>query len=203
MIQEENSKKLSSQIIQDKKQSSCNSNWFAFQQSLFIKDNITKDQYKLIKCQHSTVSSQLFEIRKNNQVLGYYGTQGKFYKIIKLLFPKLVTERHVNNVLSKKIFPDAFIISIKSNKLTIFESKWQGTIGSTDEKIQTAPFKIEMLEKLLSKTKLIISYHYILSEWFKKPCYRNIREYYEFKPKINVWIQKDNLKKINIKKFIE
>lgn len=179
-----------------------NINGINFEQDIYLYNWIEKSGYQLISQGQATDRTQLFKIYKNNEFYGWYGRQGKIYVALMEMFPAKLTNEHIKNILSKKIHPDAFILSKKNLKLTIFEKKWQQSSGSVDEKIQTAPFKLEMFNKLLRGLKLEISYQYILSGWFKNEEYRNVKEYYKDNKNINTWVYEENLDMLNIDEYI-
>ena len=79
--------------------------------------------------------------------------------------------------ISKKLLPDDAILIQDKKVLYIIEIKFQGTAGSTDEKLQTCDFKIKQYRKLLSPLKLKIEFIYILNDWFKNPNYKDVLEY--------------------------
>ncbi len=167
--------------------------------SLELNNNIKK-----IK---GTSKTTLFEIRKNNHHLGYYGQQGQLYKMLQLVFPTKMSNEFIKTILSKKINPDGFIYNSKTNTLHIFEKKWQQVPGSVDEKLQTAPFKRTMFKKLLSNVNTEVTYQYILSSYFQHKQYENIKEYYESlvseKDKYGVWIEDLNLGDLKLEDFLK
>ncbi|NQZ65816.1 MAG: hypothetical protein HRT99_01190 [Mycoplasmatales bacterium] len=179
-----------------------NLNGINFEEKMYLYNWIINSGYTLIKISTSKKSTPLFKIFYNFEFLGWYGTQGNIYKALKKEYPNQMNDKYIKEVFSKKIFPDAFILSIRKNKLTIFEKKWQQTAGSVDEKIQTAPFKLEMFHKLLRHVGLELSYQYILSEWFINKMYRNIKEYYHDKKEIRIWINNENLDQLDIEEYI-
>ncbi|MDR3126264.1 MAG: hypothetical protein LBT92_01370 [Rickettsiales bacterium] len=79
--------------------------------------------------------------------------------------------------LSKKLLPDNSIYVIVKNTLYIIECKFQHIGGSTDEKLQTCDFKKKQYKKLLAPLNIDIEYIYVLSDWFKKPAYKDVFDY--------------------------
>lgn len=79
--------------------------------------------------------------------------------------------------ISKKLLPDGLII-VKDN-VYVIEKKFQNGSGSVDEKIQTCDFKKKQYQKLFSSIGYRVHYWYLLNEWFKKDCYRDVFEYIE------------------------
>ena len=181
--------------------SKTNLNGIHFEQNVYLYEWIIKKGYDLRAQGKSTDRTQLYKIYKGDEFVGWYGRQSKIYHALKELFPTKLTNEYIKSVLSKKINPDAFILT-KKKKLTIFEKKWQQGSGSVDEKIQTAPYKIDVFNKLLRGLNVEIYYQYILSSWFKKSEYRNVKEYYEDNKYISVWTYDENLSEMNINDFI-
>lgn len=79
--------------------------------------------------------------------------------------------------LSKRLLPDDVIFVITNNTFFILEVKFQEVAGSTDEKLQTCDFKIKQYRKLLARLNVEVQYIYILSDWFKKPEYKDVLDY--------------------------
>jgi len=80
-------------------------------------------------------------------------------------------------IISKKILPDEAIYVIKNNTLFVIEMKFQKVAGSVDEKLQTCDFKKKQYKKLMSAINIEVEYIYILSDWFKKPEYKDVLDY--------------------------
>ena len=179
-----------------------NLNGINFEEKTFLGEWIQKEGYVLKQILKGTTRTQLFEVYKEDEMVAYYGRQGKVYDALKLVFPKEINNEFIKSVLSKKIYPDAFILNLKSKKLIIFEKKWQQTSGSVDEKIQTAPFKLEMFEKLTRNLNISVMYQYILSKWFVSDSYRNVKEYYKDNKQIDIWTEEENLNEFSIKKYL-
>jgi hypothetical protein len=59
----------------------------------------------------------------------------------------------------------------------IIECKFQQSAGSVDEKLQTCDFKRKQYQKLLSQLNMEVEYMYLLSDWFKKPEYKDVLDY--------------------------
>jgi len=81
------------------------------------------------------------------------------------------------DILSKKLLPDDAIYIIKENTIFIIEVKHQEVAGSVDEKLQTCGFKLLQYKKLFSQLNYEVEYIYILSDWFKKPEYKDVLDY--------------------------
>jgi hypothetical protein len=80
-------------------------------------------------------------------------------------------------ILSKKLLPDEAIYVIANNTLFIVELKFQKTPGSVDEKLQTCDFKRKQYAKLMAPLNIEVEYIYVLNDWFKKPEYKDVRDY--------------------------
>lgn len=63
------------------------------------------------------------------------------------------------------------------NLFFIIEIKTQNVAGSVDEKLQTCDFKRKQWQRLLSILNCKVEYWYLLSNWFKKPEYKNTLNY--------------------------
>lgn len=80
-------------------------------------------------------------------------------------------------ILSKKLLPDEAIYVIVNNTLFIIEMKFQKVGGSVDEKLQTCDFKRKQYAKLMAPLNIEVEYIYILSDWFRKNEYKDVRDY--------------------------
>jgi len=80
-------------------------------------------------------------------------------------------------VISKRLLPDDSIFVIVRNTLYIIECKWQCVAGSVDEKLQTCDFKRKQYKRLLAPANIDVEYIYLLSNWFRKPEYRDVLDY--------------------------
>ncbi len=80
-------------------------------------------------------------------------------------------------ILSKKLLPDEAIYVIINNTLFIIEVKFQKVAGSVDEKLQTCDFKRKQYAKLMAPLNIEVEYIYILSDWFRKPEYKDVLDY--------------------------
>lgn len=102
---------------------------------------------------------------------------GTFYRKYDLY--KFLTSKNIDwkDKISKKLLPDDALYVIGSNTLHIIEVKFQIVAGSVDEKLQTCDFKRKQYQKLLSQLNLNLKYIYVLSEWYKKPEYKDVLDY--------------------------
>jgi hypothetical protein len=79
--------------------------------------------------------------------------------------------------ISKRLLPDDAIYVIKDNTMYIIEVKFQVVAGSVDEKLQTCDFKKKQSQKLCSSLNYEVEYMYVLSDWFRKEEYKDVRDY--------------------------
>ena len=79
--------------------------------------------------------------------------------------------------ISKRLVPDEAIYVIRNNTLFVIELKSQKGSGSVDEKLQTCDFKKKQYRKLMALLNIEVEYIYILSEWFRKPEYKDTLDY--------------------------
>jgi len=79
--------------------------------------------------------------------------------------------------ISKRLLPDDSMYVIVANTLFVIECKFQQVAGSVDEKLQTCDFKKKQYQKLLSKANIEVEYIYLLSDWFRKPEYKDVLDY--------------------------
>jgi hypothetical protein len=103
---------------------------------------------------------------------------------VALYFKKRGLYRHLEklgvdyrNYISKRLEPDNAIYVIKNNTIYIIEIKFQNVSGSVDEKLQSCDFKKKQYMKLFSPLNYEVEYVYILSKWFKKEEYKDVRDY--------------------------
>jgi len=109
-------------------------------------------------------------VYRNGQQVGLLLGKHSLYK--DYLEPKGIDYK---KIISKQLRPDDAILV--GNTLYIIEKKFQSGAGSVDEKLQTCDFKKKQYTKLLAPLGIRVEYYYILNDWFKKPEYRDVREY--------------------------
>ncbi len=80
-------------------------------------------------------------------------------------------------IISKKLLPDEALYVIVRNTLFVIEMKYQEVTGSVDEKLQTCDFKKKQYKKLMAPLNIEVEYIYILSDWFRKPEYKDVLDY--------------------------
>ncbi|MDI6802166.1 MAG: hypothetical protein QMD01_08995 [Thermodesulfovibrionales bacterium] len=81
------------------------------------------------------------------------------------------------HTISKKLLPDDALLVIVRETLFIIEVKYQQVAGSVDEKLQTCDFKRKQYLKLVTSLGIKVEYVYVLSDWFKKPEYKDVLDY--------------------------
>ena len=94
-------------------------------------------------------------------------------------FYKFLEENDIEwkKIISRKLLPDDAMLVIVRETLFIIEIKYQQVAGSVDEKLQTCDFKRKQYLKLVTPLGLKVEYVYVLSDWFKKPEYKDVLEY--------------------------
>ncbi len=125
---------------------------------------------------------QGYEVKKISGKAG----MGAFFekKLVAMCFRKydfyeFLSESKVDweSLLSKRLLPDDALLVIIRETLFIIEVKYQQVVGSVDEKLQTCDFKRKQYLKLVSPLGLKVEYVYVLSDWFKKPEYKDVLDY--------------------------
>jgi hypothetical protein len=94
-------------------------------------------------------------------------------------FYRFLEENNVDwkKLISRKLLPDDAMLVIVRDTLFIIEVKYQQVAGSVDEKLQTCDFKRKQYLKLVTPLGLRVEYVYVLSDWFKKPEYKDVLDY--------------------------
>lgn len=80
-------------------------------------------------------------------------------------------------IISKRLLPDEALYVIVNNTLFVIEMKYQEVGGSVDEKLQTCDFKKKQYKKLMAPLNIEVEFIYILSDWFRKPEYKDVLDY--------------------------
>ncbi|MCR2097883.1 hypothetical protein [Campylobacter upsaliensis] len=93
-------------------------------------------------------------------------------------FYSFLEERGVDwrSIISKRLLPDDSIYIIINNTFFIIECKFQQVAGSIDE-LLVCDFNKKQYQKLLSNLNMEVEYLYLLSNWFRKPEYRDVLDY--------------------------
>jgi len=81
--------------------------------------------------------------------------------------------------ISTRLVPDQAIYVFGNRTLYIVECKTQSGAGSVDEKLQTCDYKIKQYRKLFKGTGVKVEYAYLLSEWYERDQYKDVKEYIE------------------------
>ncbi|WP_342189912.1 hypothetical protein [Spiroplasma endosymbiont of Dilophus febrilis] len=128
-----------------------------------------------------TTFKNIFKIvDKYDKELGYMGEQpnSKFYDFFDdYLSIKLDEKIDLQADIDVRLFPDKFYFDTVEQILYIIECKTQTVSGSTDEKIQTAPFKKYFYSQLLLKYNIKIEFIYVWNEWFNHKRYGLVKEF--------------------------
>jgi hypothetical protein len=107
----------------------------------------------------------------NDELVGRIFKKYGFYKFLDEL------KIEWKGLISKWLLPDDSIFVIIANTLFIIECKFQQVAGSVDEKLQTCDFKRKQYQKLLAPANIEVEYIYLLSDWFRKPEYKDVLDY--------------------------
>lgn len=106
-----------------------------------------------------------------NRVIAYSYRKNSLYEFLKK------QGIDYKDFISKRLLPDDAIYVIKDNTVYIIEVKFQIVAGSVDEKLQTCDFKKKQYQKLFSSLNYEVEYIYVLSDWFRKDDYKDVRDY--------------------------
>jgi hypothetical protein len=111
-----------------------------------------------------------FEVKNGDVLLDgeYIGELASQNKIYSFLEKK---EAIVSPPRVGRLRPDEAIYVAESDTLFIVEKKNQTVGGSTDEKIQTAVYKVYYYNMLLEGTGIKLKFMYLLSDWFRDEKY--------------------------------
>lgn len=123
--------------------------------------------YELKKVPHKAGLGVFFE----NKLVARCFRKHDFYRFLE--------EKRVDweGIISKKLLPDDALLVIVRETLFIIEVKYQQVAGSVDEKLQTCDFKRKQYLKLVAPLGIKVEYVYVLSDWFKKPEYKDVLDY--------------------------
>lgn len=111
------------------------------------------------------------EVFYNDELVGRIFKKHGFYKFLDEL------NIEWKSLISKRLLPDDSIFVIIANTLFIIECKFQQVAGSVDEKLQTCDFKRKQYQKLLAPANIEVEYIYLLSDWYRKPEYKDVLNY--------------------------
>lgn len=123
-----------------------------------------------------------YEVKKIKGKAGniiYYKGKMVARSFKKYEFYSFLEENNINwkEIISKRLLPDDALLVIVRETLFIIEVKYQQVAGSVDEKLQTCDFKRKQFQKLVQPIGLKVEYVYVLSDWFKKPEYKDVLDY--------------------------
>jgi hypothetical protein len=130
-------------------------------------ERTTSIQESLIKKGYNIVDHQV--LKKGKLIAELYPKHALYNILFK------ARNHDYKKIISKRLLPDQGILI--NNNFFILEVKFQGGSGSVDEKLQTCHFKKRQYEKLLKPLGLQIQFIYVLSDWFKRPEYKDVLEY--------------------------
>jgi len=80
-------------------------------------------------------------------------------------------------IISKKLLPDEALYVIVINTLFVIEMKYQEAPTWVYRRLQTCDFKKKQYRKLMAPLNIEVEYIYILSDWFRKPEYKDVLDY--------------------------
>lgn len=143
--------------------SQTNSNGLKFEQSTLLDDVLREKGYIVKDCYVYSVE---------NKPIGMSVHKKKLYS--EFLEKHNLDYRQFN---SKGWEPDDYYISFKNKTAYIIEKKFQKSPGSVDEKLATCHFKLLEYQKLFSALAYKTTYIFVLSDWFKRPEYRDVLAY--------------------------
>lgn len=133
----------------------------AFEKSTKLEDALREAGFEVEK----------FLVSKDSKIVGNLVPKRKLYKFLE--------DREVDwkTRISSRLEPDEALYSLRSQKLTIIEKKWQQVSGSVDEKLQTSGFKLNQYRKLVDGLDIDVQFVYLLSDYFTSPKYADVLAY--------------------------
>lgn len=143
--------------------SKTNINGLTFEQETDLKD-------ALLKIPGYTIQNN--KLYFNKAYIGIIAGKRNLYKLI--LEPNGINYK---NFLSKQMLPDEAIYIEKIKTIFIIEKKFQNSLGSVDEKLQTCDFKKKQYTKLFKPLGITVEYLYVLNDWFKQNQYEDVLDY--------------------------
>lgn len=121
----------------------------------FIKDNSVFHRNKLTN---------------TDDIVGIFDCKHGLYRFLREQIPSFVW----SDFISKQLLPDQFLVI--NGIVNILEVKNQNGKGSVDEKLQSCLFKLQEYRRLIPM-KYQIKYSYLLSPWFNRPEYKDVKEF--------------------------
>ena len=147
-----------------------NINGSAFESKVAISiiKTLIDDDYVLEEIEKfKTKTSTIFKVKKNDDLLGLFGSQSSLFKFLnldeaweKIAYAKPLKD--VRSVWSKTLIPDIYYFNLKTQKIRLIECKYQDSSGSVDEKLQTSVYKRELWNKLFKQYGISVTYEYVL-----------------------------------------
>ena len=123
--------------------------------------------YKLVK----TTNNSGYRVLYNEKEIARYFQKYEFYRFLEEY--GIDWRKH----LSKQLLPDNGLFVVVRDTLFIIEIKYQQVTGSVDEKLQTCDFKRKQYTKLVHSLGWRVEYVYVLNEWFRRSCYKDMLDY--------------------------
>jgi len=117
---------------------------------------------------------------KNRAGLDIY-FEGEFVARLfkKYEFYQFLEENKINckGIITERLIPKISVFNANLNKIFILDIKNLSSQRYIYEKLQTSDFKRKQYQKLVSPLGLFVEYVYVLSDWFKKPEYKDVLDY--------------------------
>lgn len=104
----------------------------------------------------------------------FYVPKQKFYSFFGLHI------HQVRDKMGQALEVDEIVVNQNTKTIYFLEKKYQEKTGSTDEKIQTGPYKRFYFQQFLQKFQLSdyhIEYAYLLNNWFTHERYQSVFNY--------------------------
>lgn len=142
-----------------------------FEEDTDLKRELEKEKNIKIIEEKKGKTIKYYKVDLENSTVGFLLAKHKLYYFLE--------EKEIDweLIISKKLLPDEAYYSVKRKELIIIEKKYQEVAGSVDEKLQTCHFKKRQYERLCKPLNAKVQYVYVLSDWFKKPEYKDVLEY--------------------------
>jgi hypothetical protein len=124
---------------------------------------------------------QGYSIKKNPNMAGIdvYFENNLVARCFKRDFFIFLTESGIDwkKMLSKKLLPDDAILVIIQDTFFIIEIKYKQDPRLVEEDLLLCDYNREQYIKLVAPLGLKVEYIYVLSNWFRKPEYKDVLEY--------------------------
>ena len=152
-------------VLNGKGGSIANLNGRVFENSTSFKDILNKVKNLSVEENGDIV------LTDTGEIIGKLISQGKTFKYLKDMGLKPESKT------SKRYNPDEALVVYKSKKVFIIEKKFQNVSGSVDSKVLSAPFFLKTYRRLFRGSGLKVEFHYLLSDWFNKPSYKDYLDF--------------------------